>query len=135
MTVLRGGPNPQCGNATKHHRPVAANPDAANAQPHQHSKCRRVNLWPCQRLSIPSRPQLYDATSGSDTKLGSPVVLNVTSGAGTDADPYVATLGPFSRPLIIKVSIQATGGAGSVSTDMSDKSEAAVVGECWQQCF
>lgn len=57
-------------------------------------------------------------------------MLDVTSGAGTDGAPYVASLGPFSQARVIAVAIQATGGAGSISTQLSAQSEEAVVGEC-----
>lgn len=74
--------------------------------------------------------QLYDASTSPATKLGDPVVLNVTGGSGTDADPYVAGLGPFSQARVIAVAIQATGGAGGVATTLSQPSNAVVVGEC-----
>lgn len=58
------------------------------------------------------------------------MVLNVTSGDGTDEEPYVASLGPFSQARVIAVAIQATGGAGGFSTALSAPSGAVVVGEC-----
>lgn len=84
--------------------------------------------------STPALPrlQLYDASTTPATKLGDPVVLNVTGGTGTDADPYVAGLGPFSQARLIAVAIQATGGAGGVATTLSQPSSAEVVGECGQ---
>lgn len=72
--------------------------------------------------------QLYDATKTPPTELGAPVALSIT-GDGTAGSPYVATLGPFAQPLRITVAVQATGGAGSVSTALSDQSTAVVVGE------
>ena len=73
-------------------------------------------------------PQLYNASTSPATKLGDPVVLNIT-GAGTAASPYVASLGPFAQPLRITAAVQATGGAGSVSTALSAQSTPVVVGE------
>ena len=63
------------------------------------------------------------------TKLGDPLVLNITGGNGTDTYPYTASLGPFSQARVIAVTIQATGGAGGVATTPSDLSQAVVVGE------
>ncbi|PRW20946.1 fibronectin type III domain-containing [Chlorella sorokiniana] len=74
------------------------------------------------------RAQLYDATNTPAVKLGDLVVLNVTDGSGTDADPYVASLGPFAQPVRITVAIQASGGAGGSTTALSAQSNAAVVG-------
>ncbi|PRW20918.1 fibronectin type III domain-containing [Chlorella sorokiniana] len=78
--------------------------------------------------TITYRAQLYDAFASTATKRGDPVLLNVTGGTGSDADPYVASLGPFSQARVIAVAIQASGGAGGVSTDLSDQSNAVVVG-------
>lgn len=80
--------------------------------------------------------QLYDATKTPPTELGAPVALSIT-GDGTAGSPYVATLGPFAQPLRMTVAVQATGGAGSVSTALSDQSTAVVVGEsaCGQHVF
>ena len=77
--------------------------------------------------------QLYDASTTPAAKLGDPVVLNVTGGSGTDVDPYVASLGPFGQARSIVVTIQATGGAGSVSTDASALSDPPVVVGEWLQ--
>lgn len=88
---------------------------------------------PCTLLML----QLYDASNSPATKLGEPVVLNVT-GSGTAANPFQATLGPFSQPVRITAAVQATGGAGGSSTGLSANSTAVVVGEwrsvklcCW----
>ncbi|PRW20837.1 Ig-like domain repeat [Chlorella sorokiniana] len=78
--------------------------------------------------TITYHAQLYDASASPATKLGEPVVLNVTGGEGTDAQPYVASLGPFSQARIIAVAIQASGGAGGFSTALSAQSAAVVVG-------
>lgn len=73
--------------------------------------------------------QIYDASVDPPTALGAPVALKITSGAGTTGSPYVATLGPFRQPSRITVAVQATGGAGSVTTTLSAQSAAVVVGE------
>ncbi len=79
----------------------------------------------------PLLPQLYDVSSGTAVKLGETVVLNITDGAGTDADPFVATVGPFAQPMSITAAVQATGGAGGSTTALSAQSNVAVIGESW----
>ena len=79
----------------------------------------------------PPAPQLYDASVSPATPLGAPVVLNITDGTGTDADPYVASLGPASQPMRITAAGQATGGAGGSTSALSAQSNVAVVGEPW----
>lgn len=77
--------------------------------------------------------QLYDVSNSTAIKLGEPVVLSITGGSGTDADPYQASLGPFAQPLRITAAIQAKGGAGSATTALSAQSNEAVVGKSRQQ--
>ena len=80
---------------------------------------------------IPPALQLYDASSNPPTEMGDPVALKIVSGAGVTGNPYVASLGPFAQPLRITVAVQATGGAGSVSTAMSQQATPAVVVGEW----
>ncbi len=93
------------------------------------------SAWICHVLIyptpvLPPALQLYDASSDPPAELGNPVALKIVSGAGVTGNPYVASLGPFAQPLRITVAVQATGGAGSVSTALSEPaSPAVVVGE------
>lgn len=98
---------------------------------HRACTCRSIALLvsQCHKCVGSRLLQLYNASANPPTKLGDPVVLNITSGSGTAGSPYVATVGPFAQPLRITAAVQATGGAGSVSTALSAQSTPVVVGE------